>query len=155
MGFSHLLVSSLNSVKYCALFVGEKGKFRIMCEHPTYPVAICPHSSSPPLHFSLSSIFSRYRTRHRLLSQHLSFLSLSLFPLHCFLHRTKERPAVAKRPFIGPQATNNHSLSHAHNKILIQVVGTIFIDQYRGYYFYVHSVHIDYLMFIIYQLMHN
>ena len=49
MGVSHLLVSSLNSVKYCALSVGEKGKFSHMWEHPTYPVAICPHSSSPPL----------------------------------------------------------------------------------------------------------
>ena len=31
MGFSHLLVSNLNSVKYCALSVGENVTFRIIC----------------------------------------------------------------------------------------------------------------------------
>jgi hypothetical protein len=106
MGFSHLLVSSLNSVNYCAFSVGEKIKFRIICGTFTYPVT-CPHNSSPP---------------------HPPYLL-------CV-------PALAKHPFTLPQATDNHSSSH--NTILIHGVGTIFIDQYRGYYCYVHYMDIHY-----------
>ena len=52
--------------------------------------------------------------------------------------------ALAKCPFTWPQATDNHSSSHTHNTILIQGLGTIFIDQYRGYYCYGHTMDIHY-----------
>jgi len=142
MGFSHLLVSGLYTVKYCAFSVGEKVEFRIICGTYHISSTICPHYSSLSLSPSLSPV-SALCTEPGSAFYH-SNSPFSLHSLYCYLHWIKQRPALAKCPFTWPQATDNHSSSHTHNRILIQGVGTIFIDQYRGYYCYVHTMDINY-----------
>ena len=144
MGFSHHLVSGLYSVKYCAFSVGEKAAFRIICGTPPISSTICPHNSSLSLSLSPSPTpISAQRTKTGSAFYHTTS-PYSLHSLHCYLHWIKQQPALANCPFTWPQATDNHSSSHAHNTILIQGVGTIFIDQYRGYYCYVHTMDIGY-----------
>jgi len=113
MGFSHLLVSNLNSVKYCAFSVGEKVQFRIICGTPHISSTICPHNSSLSLFLSPVSALRTERGSAFYHGNSPFSLLITLLPT---LNQTMT--CCSKTSFTGPQATDNHSSSHAHNTIL-------------------------------------
>ena len=76
------------------------------------PHISCSHLSSEQLSRSLSCHPSLSITRQYLLhvrNQAPLFITAPLLSLlHCFLHRTKCQPVLAKHHFTGPQAIDNH-----------------------------------------------